>query len=116
MQICNRTANPKIEQMEKAAHEKKINHMKAKKAELAVFFFFLRPVLAASLRAAMAAARSYSSAWFSLFSSILLMPCSSSGMVGRLVAPTMEEESAELSAGGSEGEGGGSRVMGGKGA
>ena len=42
------------------------------------------------------------------------MPCSSSGMVGRLVAPTMEEESAELSAGGSEG--GGSRVMGGKGA
>jgi hypothetical protein len=34
MQICNRTANPELEVMEKAAHEKKIKHMKAKKAEL----------------------------------------------------------------------------------
>jgi len=34
----------------------------ASEVELAVFFFFLRPVLAASFLAAMAAARSYSSA------------------------------------------------------
>ena len=44
------------------------------------------------------------------------MPCSSSRMVGRLVAPAPEEEPAELSVGGRGEEGGGSRVMGGRGA
>jgi len=72
--------------------------------ELAVFFFFLRPDLAASFLAAMAAARSYSSAWFSLFSSTLLMPCSSSGIVGRLVVlQWLEEELEELSVQGGRG-------------
>merc|ERR1719315_398489 len=76
----------------------------AREVELAVFFFFLRQHFAASFLAAMAAALSYSSAWFSLFSSTMVMPCSSSRMVGsRVELQWLEEELEELSVGGGMG-------------